>query len=136
MRISRKEAAAMGLDVPSKQQKKKRRPTDDGVPKGDNKLFIAACLAHGLPEPICEYQFHPERKWRFDYLFDSWLALEVDGGSWTLGRHTRGEGFARDQEKGNEAIIMGFSVLHCTPRDVEDGSIFQTIRRALEGGPA
>jgi len=39
------------------------------------------------------------------------LAVEVDGGTWTGGRHTRGAGFEADCEKLNAAVIAGFRVL-------------------------
>jgi hypothetical protein len=56
--------------------------------------------AAGLPYPIREFRFHPERRWRFDYAWPgAWLAVEVEGGVWTRGRHLRGAGFIRDCEK-------------------------------------
>ncbi len=35
-------------------------------PTAAQALFKAMCRQHGLPEPVPEYQFHEERKWRFD----------------------------------------------------------------------
>ncbi len=95
-------------------------------------LFLPACKLHGLSRPVPEHRFHPDRKWRFDY---AWLklkvALEIDGGAYSQGRHTRGKGFIKDQEKRNEALLLGWKVFHCVPQDVKDGSVFELLKRAL-----
>lgn len=73
----------------------------------------------GLPAPVREHRFHPVRRWRFDYAWiEHKVALEVEGGVWTGGRHTRGAGFTNDLEKYSEAAIMGWCVLRVTPRDL------------------
>jgi very-short-patch-repair endonuclease len=74
-----------------------------------------ALLADDLPEPATEYRFHPRRKWRFDCAFpDHRVAVELDGGTYMGGRHTRGAGFAADCEKLNAATVMGWRVLRFT----------------------
>ena len=63
-------------------------------------------------EVVKELQFHPERKWRFDYAFPSRkIAIEIDGAIWTLGRHNRPRGYLNDMEKLNTAASMGWLVL-------------------------
>lgn len=89
-----------------------------GVPAGmtDDAVFRALLKAKGLPEPEAEYRFAPPRKWRFDYAWPAKLvALEVEGGVWTRGRHTRGSGFLKDMEKYNHAARSGWRVLRVTP---------------------
>jgi hypothetical protein len=62
----------------------------------------------GLPAPAREYRFHPKRLWRFDLAWpEQKLALEIDGN----GRHNTVAGMANDDEKINEAIILGWHVL-------------------------
>lgn len=79
-------------------------------------MFEMACIHRGLGKPEKEYRFHPTRKWRFDYAFpDEKIALEVEGGIWTRGRHTRGKGVLGDMTKYNEAAIMGWTLLRTTP---------------------
>lgn len=81
------------------------------------------CKVHGLPVPEAEHQFHPPRRFRFDW---SWqppaakrkVALEINGGVWTFGRHTRGKGYLRDMEKLNLAQMDGWIVLQCTPQTI------------------
>jgi hypothetical protein len=75
--------------------------------------------AFGIPDPLCEYIFTTERGWRFDFAWPNGkIALEVEGGIWTRGRHTRGKGFFADMEKYNRAMILGWRVLRCSPDDL------------------
>ena len=78
-------------------------------------MFKAICRAAGLPEPMPEFMFC-ERKWRFDWAWPTErIALEVEGGAWTGGRHTRGKGFLGDIEKYNRAQLDGWMVLRVIP---------------------
>ena len=68
-------------------------------------------------EVVAEHRFHETRKWRFDYAIpDMRIALEVEGGVWTGGRHTSSAGFIKDMEKYNRAALLGWLVLRCTPK--------------------
>lgn len=92
--------------------------------------FAAACEAAGLPSPQTEFKFDPKRKWRFDYLFGGWLALEVEGGAWTNGRHNRGSGFSKDMEKYNAAAMLGYAVLRCLPSEIACGAAVELVCQA------
>lgn len=82
---------------------------------GKGKAFTNAIWGN-LPEPVKELRFSPPRRWRFDYAWEAGkVALEVEGGVWTGGRHTRGKGFLADMEKYNTATVMGWRVLRVTP---------------------
>lgn len=77
------------------------------------------CRVDGLPMPTPEYRFHDTRKWRFDYCWpDHKLALEIEGGVWTRGRHTRPSGFLKDMAKYNAAARLGYRVFRCTPTQI------------------
>ena len=79
-------------------------------------LFLALVKRAKLPAPTAEYRFHDSRKWRFDWAWPEYrVALEVDGGIWRGGRHTRGAGWLKDTEKLNTAASMGWRLLRCTP---------------------
>lgn len=95
-------------------------------------VFDAMCKAMGLPTPQREFRFAPPRRWRFDYLFGDRIALEIEGGAWTGGRHTRGAGFIADMEKYNTATIMGYRVLRCTPGQLRSGEGLELVKKALE----
>jgi hypothetical protein len=58
--------------------------------------------------------------------------VEREGGAFCGGRHTRGAGFRADLEKYNQATLLGFHVLRFLPEQFDDGSAFETIKRALE----
>ncbi len=123
MRLTKAEARELGIE-----------PTKVFTPmpgKVSSSAFAGLCVAQGLPEPVAEFRFHPVRKWRFDFLFEPMVALEVDGAVWTNGRHTRGKGYIADMEKLNEAVLMGYTVLRATPQMVESGEAFALVKRAL-----
>jgi very-short-patch-repair endonuclease len=73
-----------------------------------------------IDHPIPEYRFHPVRKWRIDYAWpDILLAVEIEGGVWVKGRHTRGKGFSGDMEKYNELAEMGWVLLRYEPSKID-----------------
>jgi very-short-patch-repair endonuclease len=95
-------------------------------------LLLWQMRAAGLPEPVREFRFAHPRRWRFDLCYPGvLLAVEVEGGVWNRGRHTRGLGFIRDCEKYNAAALDGWRVLRFTAEQIEDGSAVATIRAAL-----
>lgn len=80
---------------------------------------VLLCRNAGIPEPVPEYRFHALRRWRFDYAWPLHkLALEIEGGIWTQGRHTRGSGAVADLEKYSEAALLGWRILYVQPRDL------------------
>lgn len=84
--------------------------------------FSAACKAVGLPVPETSYRFHPTRKWEFDYAWpERQLAVEVEGGLYIQGRHSRGAGYEKDMEKYNAAVTLGWRILRYSPRRLLDG---------------
>lgn len=94
--------------------------------------LVTLCRSMRIAEPVPEYRFHPTRKWRADYCWPThMLMLEVNGGVWTQGRHTRGQGAIDDMEKASEAAIMGYRVLYCTPEQMHNGVALDRIIRAL-----
>ena len=85
-------------------------------------------LIYGLPVATREHRFHPKRKWRLDLSWPlSKLAVEVEGGVWTRGRHTRPRGFLNDIEKYNALTLLGWSLLRVTPKQVKTGEALDLI---------
>jgi very-short-patch-repair endonuclease len=81
--------------------------------------------------PEREYRFCPQRRWRFDFAFpDHKLGIEVEGGVWVQGRHTRGAGYTADLEKYNTATLMGWRVLRVSGEMIENG---EALGLTLEG---
>ena len=86
-------------------------------------IMRALCKAARLPIPTPEYRFAaPQRQWRMDYAWPLHkVALEVEGGVWTRGRHTRGTGFMKDLAKYNAAASRGWRIVRCTPGTLPSG---------------
>jgi hypothetical protein len=105
------------------------------VPRRSGLTFDRLCTNLGLPTPVPEFRFHAARKWRFDWAWpganEGPLALEIEGGVFMQGRHSRGAGMVKDMEKYNEAAVMGWRVLRVTPKDLESAATFDLLRRAL-----
>ncbi|MDC4653046.1 endonuclease domain-containing protein [Acinetobacter baumannii] len=81
-----------------------------------------------------EYKFHPKRKWRADFLITGTkILVEVEGGIWSGGRHTRGKGYIGDMEKYNSAAMMGFTVLRFSTEQVKSGLAVQQIEKMVGG---
>lgn len=84
-----------------------------------------------------EWRFAPPRRWRADFAvpagaFESpSLLVEIDGGGFIAGRHSRGLGMEHDAEKASAAAILGYRVIRCTPSQVEDGRALGWIQDAL-----
>ena len=108
-------------------------------------LLLAAQLEQaGIPFER-EYRFAPPRRWRADFLIEAAVAsrpgsllgdwvrilIEVDGGGYVAGRHSRGKGIEDDAEKQSAAAILGYRVIRCTPAQVDDGRALGWIRQAL-----
>jgi very-short-patch-repair endonuclease len=55
------------------------------------------------------------RLWRFDFAIpEARVLIEIEGGTWSGGRHTRGTGFAEDCAKYNAAAVHGWTVFRLT----------------------
>ena len=75
-----------------------------------------------------EYRFHPDRRWRFDFADPARkIAVECEGGTWTGGRHVRGDGFQKDCEKYNEAARLGWRVFRFTKGMISSGDAIAKI---------
>jgi len=92
--------------------------------------------AAGLPMPEREYRAVKGRMFRFDFAWTEphhRLLVEVNGGTYTKGAHSTGQGIARDYEKANLAVLQGWRVLSFDGKSVKSGEAVETIRKALEG---
>ena len=98
-----------------------------------------------------EYKWHPIRKWRADYLIvidgmplpanledityeykqKHFILVEIEGGTWSRGRHTRGSGFSKDCEKYNTAAALGWRVFRFPAGMVEDGSAIKFLEEEV-----
>ena len=90
----------------------------------------------GGVEPVREYRFHPERRWRFDFAFPTArVAVEIEGNAWHVrggGRHMQDS----DMEKYNEAAAAGWRILRFSPGMLKSDplSCVNVVQRAIVGG--
>lgn len=78
-------------------------------------IHYLTILAPDLPMVQNEYQFAPDRKWRFDFAYPfAKVAIEIEGVTHKSGRHQRPAGYAADCEKYNAAVVNGWRVLRFT----------------------
>ena len=111
---------------------KKSRQTAAKQPVRD--VFTVICKTDLKVECVKEFKFHPVRKWRFDYAIpEHKIALEVEGGVWTGGRHTSPKGFLGDIETYNTATLMGWRVFRTTPDDLYKKKTLDLIKTAISG---
>ncbi len=96
-------------------------------------VFYQLLKNDGIELPIKEFQFHKTRKWRFDYAYPNLkIAIEVEGGAFTQGRHTRGKGFIEDMKKYNEATLSGWTLIRIIPDQLMSYETIKLIKRAFE----
>ncbi len=67
----------------------------------------------------------------FRYYSKPPLLIEIDGGTWSGGRHVTGSGHASDSEKRNAAVLLGYRPLTFTPEQVESGEALAQIERCI-----
>ena len=80
-----------------------------------------------------EHSFFQGRKWRIDFaIVDLKIGIEIEGGVWTNGAHTRGKGFIEDMEKYNAAATLGWVILRFTPQDLNKITTFETAKKVVE----
>lgn len=112
---------------------KKRRSAKQGTRQpSEGETVLATHLRACKISFEQEYKFHPKRKWRADFLITGKkILVEVEGGIWSGGRHTRGKGYLGDMEKYNEAAMMGFTVLRFSTEQVKSGLAVQQIEKMV-----
>ena len=108
-------------------------------------LLVFQIKAAKLPMPVREFSFNADENWksrtrkmkrpRFDLAWPDpfiRIAAEIEGGSWSGGRHTRGAGFEEDCKKYNQAQLQGWIVYRFTTNMVKNGEALDTIEKAIK----
>lgn len=115
-------------------------PVNNPMPRqalipGSAPILLEKHLAELGLKFVKEFAFALPRKWRFDFLVPFiWqgtrqlkkvrqdVAIEIEGGIFTQGRHTRGVGFAKDMAKYRIAAVMEYLVLRFSTTEILDGT--------------
>lgn len=106
--------------------------------------MLALWHSLGISGALAEYQFHMERKWRFDFAFPkARVAVEVQGaifgtgqrckvcGQTKAGGHTRGAALVKEYEKLNAAALAGWRILYCQPREIQTVEFGKVVKLTL-----
>lgn len=112
---------------------KRRTPTTKNVDNSLRDLLLLHLKCLNIDNPDLEVRVVPYRRWRFDLAWTHLrVAVEIDGGTWTKGRHTRGAGFQSDCQKINAGNLAGWATYRFTGEMVKTGEAAETIRLALQ----
>jgi hypothetical protein len=105
---------------------------EDTARKVKYRIFEQLLRDVGLPEPAREHRFAAPRRWAFDYAWPAFrIAVEVEGGIFVRGRHTRAQGFIRDMAKYNAAAMRGWFVFRLDFRTFTSPTAVELVREAL-----
>lgn len=104
-----------------------------GLKLNPSTLLQMQLIENGFPKPVSEFQFHPSRRWRFDFAWpEAKVAIEIDGGGFKFGggKHMQ----PRDLEKLNTAVSLGWKVYRFTPGMIQKGQAIKFISSNHERG--
>ncbi len=91
-----------------------------------------------MPPALPEFRFDEKRFWRFDRAWpDHKVAVEIEGGLWmkNKGAHSHPTNIIRDIEKGNAAVLAGWTVLRFAETHLQSPPyVIECLTRALKGG--
>lgn len=123
----------------AKAQKASKREAFQKAKAQHRREFHAWCRANGIPKAEPEYVFAQAthgRGWRFDWAWTDvdgpgGVALEIEGGVYSNGRHVRGKGFTDDMEKYSTAATLGWRLVRITPQTLYSDSMLAKLRVLL-----
>lgn len=85
---------------------------------------------------VNEYRFHNTRQWRVDgAILCCRILIEVEGGGFVKGAHTRGAHFVDDMQKYNEMMIDGWHLFRFIPKQMNNGTFLDTLKKFLYNYP-
>ena len=83
-----------------------------------------------IPAYVEELEFHPNRKFRFDWAIpDLMIAIEYEGIFSKKSGHTTISGYTKDCEKYNSAQLLGWKVLRYTAKNYKN--LHQDLKNLL-----
>lgn len=97
-------------------------------------LFAWQVKQAGIVQPVRQYPFAKciSRLYRADFCWpDERLIVEIQGGIFVNGRHSRGMGYEADLERNSLAAMLGWKVLQFSPRHVKSGWALSATEVAL-----
>ena len=111
---------------------KTKRPKRGGKVESEGESLLSLQLKALKIAFEREFKFCQDRKWRADFhLVGKMILIEVEGGIWSGGRHTRGKGYLGDMEKYNSATALGYQVIRFSTEQVKSGLAIQQIEKMV-----
>lgn len=103
--------------------------------KYDPAIVISYYADHGV-NLIAEWPLCEDRNWRHDFVVSPVekyrIAIEVQGGIHSGGRHSRGSGLIKEYEKMNfAAAVNKMRVLYFVPQDICMDDTVEIVKRAM-----
>lgn len=124
----------MNKELTTRTKKSARTAKTKKITPPATDVFTQICAKEMGVECVKEYRFYKSRQWRFDYAMPLYkIALEVEGGVWTQGRHVRPVGFLGDMNKYNTATLLGWRVFRTTPSKLLSQDTITLIKNAING---
>ena len=78
-----------------------------------------------------EYRFDTTNRYRFDFVNLIYkIAVDIEGGVWSGGGHTRGKGYIKDMRKYNLGQLKGYIILRYTYG--EEDQIPKDVKKAID----
>jgi len=133
MRLSEAQArVVLGRFYVAPKAKKAKKPAAPKQPSVGESSLALDLRSHKIAYQT-EFKFCQHRKWRSDFLIiGTKILVEVEGGTWSGGRHTRGKGYEQDCEKYSWAASNGWTVLRYTTKQVNAGNAILGVLAAIE----
>lgn len=111
---------------------KKTHKKNKIIPQCSTKIYPEIWDSYEIPQPIPEYNFLINRKFCIDYAWPNLsLALEIEGGIYTNGRHITPKGFIKDIEKYNLLTENGWFLLRYPPKKIDYLQIKRTVENII-----
>lgn len=124
----------MNKELSNRTKKSARTAKTKKITPPATDVFTQICANEMGVECVKEYRFYKSRQWRFDYALPLYkIAIEVEGGVWTQGRHVRPVGFLGDMNKYNTATLLGWRVFRTTPSKLLSQNTLTLIKNAING---
>lgn len=134
MRLSESQAKQLlgRFYAPQPKAEKSKKPPKAKHPSVGEAALILQLRAHKIAYET-EFKFCQHRRWRSDFLITGTkILVEVEGGTWSGGRHTRGKGYTADCEKYSWAASNGWVVLRYTTQQVNAGNAVLGVLEAIK----
>lgn len=138
MSIRMSEAQAKALlgslyEPPKNQNKTKKTAVNSTAISSTGEDTLALHLRAEGVRFVTQFRFNPDRRWKSDFRIEGTkILVEVEGGTWSGGRHTRGKGYEKDCEKYSYAASHGWIVLRYTTAQVKSGMALSGVLTALK----